>query len=87
MELLEQIEAYLAQTRTSPSTFGRFAVGDPRLVADLRSGRRPRRRTEERLRSYLNDVEVGAASRRAASRDQESMIRCDATKLERGSMT
>jgi len=56
MELLEQIEAYLAQTRTSPSTFGRLAVGDPRLVADLKSGRRPRRRTEERLRGYLNEV-------------------------------
>ncbi len=56
MELLEQIEAYLAQTRTSPSTFGRLAVGDPRLVADLKSGRRPRRRTEERLRGYLNEA-------------------------------
>lgn len=59
MELLEQIEAYLAETRTSPSTFGRLAVGDPRLVADLKSGRRPRRRTEERLRDYLKDVAAG----------------------------
>jgi len=56
MELLEQIEVYLAQTRTSPSTFGRLAVRDPRLVADLKSGRRPRRRTEERLRGYLDSV-------------------------------
>lgn len=60
MELLEQIEAYLAQTRTSPSTFGRLAVRDPRLVADLKSGRRPRRRTEERLRSYLYEAEARA---------------------------
>ena len=60
MELLEQIEAYLAQTHTSPSTFGRLAVGDPRLVADLKSGRRPRRRTEERLRGYLNEAEAKA---------------------------
>nr|WP_120218996.1 hypothetical protein [Sphingopyxis sp. FD7] len=60
MELLEHIEAYLAQTRTSPSTFGRMAVGDPRLVADLKSGRRPRRRTEERLRGYLNEAEARA---------------------------
>jgi hypothetical protein len=56
MELLEQIEAYLAQTRTSPSTFGRLAAGDPRLVADLMSGRRLRPRTEERLRCYLKQV-------------------------------
>lgn len=53
MELLEQIELYLKQTRTSPSTFGRLAVGDPRLVADLRSGRCPRRQTEMRLRGFL----------------------------------
>ena len=83
MELLEQIEAYLEQTRTSPSTFGRLAAKDPRLVADLRSGRRLRRRTEERLRGYLNHVEVGAGSRQAASRDQEGMIHCDAAELER----
>jgi hypothetical protein len=56
MQLLEQIEEYLARTRTSPSTFGRLAVGDPRLVADLKSGRRPRRRTEERLRGFMNEV-------------------------------
>ena len=78
MELLEQIEAYLAQTRTSASTFGRLAAKDPRLIADLRSGRRLRRCTEERLRGYLNHVDVGAGSRRAAPRDQEAMIRCTA---------
>ncbi len=60
MELLEQIEAYLVHTQTSPSTFGRLAVGDPRLVADLKSGRRPRRRTEERLRGYLNEADARA---------------------------
>jgi hypothetical protein len=54
MELLEQIEAYLEQSGVPPSTFGRMAVGDPRLVTDLRSGRRVRRSTEERLRRYLN---------------------------------
>ena len=29
------------------------AVGDPRLVADLKAGRRPRQRTTERLLNYL----------------------------------
>lgn len=56
MELLEQIEAYLVRSRVAPSRFGRLAAGDPRLVADLKSGRRLRQRTEERLRSYLNQV-------------------------------
>lgn len=53
MELLEQIEEYLAQARTSPSTFGRRVVGDPRFVKDLRDGRRPRRKTEERVKRFL----------------------------------
>ena len=62
MELLEQIEAYLVRSRVPPSRFGRLAAGDPRLVADLKSGRRLRRRTEERLRSYLSEVSVEAPS-------------------------
>lgn len=53
MELLEQIEAYLKQSGVSPSTFGRMAVGDPRLVADLKAGRRPRQRTQDRLMHFL----------------------------------
>jgi hypothetical protein len=54
MELLEQIEVYLKQSGVSPSTFGRMAIGDPRLVADLKAGRRPRQRTQDRLTSFLD---------------------------------
>lgn len=53
MEILEQIEAYLAANRVSPSTFGRQAAGDPRLVFDLKQGRRPRKGTQERILRYL----------------------------------
>lgn len=53
MEILEQIEAYLAATKVSPSTFGRRAAGDPRLVFDLKQGRRPRKGTAERILRYL----------------------------------
>lgn len=53
MELLEQIEAYLVRSSVSPSTFGRLVIGDPRLVGDLRSGRRPRRKTLEKVQAYL----------------------------------
>lgn len=56
MELLEQIEEYLVQTRTSPSTFGRLAIGDPRLVRDLKAGRSLRKRTQERLGDYLKQA-------------------------------
>lgn len=53
MELLEQIEAYLARSGVSPSTFGRIAAGDPRLIADLKAGRRPRQKTRDRLSRFL----------------------------------
>lgn len=53
MELLEQVESYLERTKVPASTFGRMAVGDPRFVKDLRSGRRPRRTTQERVSAYL----------------------------------
>jgi len=55
MELLEQIEVYLEKSGVSPSTFGRMAVGDPRFVQDLRSGRRPRLQTLERVRRFLSE--------------------------------
>jgi hypothetical protein len=58
MELLEQIETYLARTKTPPSKFGRMVVGDPRFVEDLRAGRCPRRRTQERVKLYLAGNEV-----------------------------
>lgn len=53
MELLDQIETYLAQHRMPPSKFGRLAVGDPRFVEDLRGGRLPRAKTCDRVRTYL----------------------------------
>ena len=59
MELLEQIESYLARTKLPPSTFGRLALGDPRFVDDLRAGRKLRRKTQERVRCYLTRAQSG----------------------------
>lgn len=53
MKLLERIERHLKDTHMSATRFGRRAVGDPRFVLDLRMGRRPRRRTLERVEAYL----------------------------------
>jgi len=57
MTLLERIERHLKDNHISATRFGRRAVGDPRFVLDLRMGRRPRRRTIERLNAYLNTPE------------------------------
>lgn len=53
MKLLDRIEHHLKESHMSATRFGRRAVGDPRFVLDLRSGRRPRRRTVERVEAYL----------------------------------
>ena len=53
MKLLERIELHLKETHISATRFGRRAVGDPRFVLDLRLGRRPRRRTLEKVERYL----------------------------------
>ncbi|HEY0112194.1 MAG TPA: hypothetical protein VGB59_03470 [Allosphingosinicella sp.] len=57
MELLTQIEEHIKTHRMAPTRFGREAVGDPKLVFQLREGREPRRRTIIRILDYLNDAE------------------------------
>jgi len=51
--LLGMIENYLKRTGTPPTRFGREAVGDPRLVGDLRRGRQVGRRLEAKLMSFV----------------------------------
>jgi hypothetical protein len=57
VELLERIERYLKARQMSATRFGRRAIGDPRFVLDLRMGRRPRRRTLEKVESFLSWTE------------------------------
>ena len=53
MSLLAKISRVCEQHSIPPSRFGREAVGDPRLVGDLRAGRELRPRTIERINSYI----------------------------------
>lgn len=57
MHLLTRIQRHLRLTGTSPSTFGRRVVGDPRFVQDLRNGREPRITTERRIHAWLDAQE------------------------------
>lgn len=59
MKLLDRIEHHLKESHMSATRFGRRAVGDPRFVLDLRAGRRPRRRTIEKVERYLADRPPG----------------------------
>lgn len=53
--LIRQIEKFLRQTDMPAATFGRLAAGDSRFVFDLRRGREPRRRMEQRVEHFMNE--------------------------------
>lgn len=53
VDLLDWIEAHCRATGVAPSALGVHVLDDPRFVSDLRAGRTPRRKTEARVRAYL----------------------------------
>ena len=55
--LLQRIEMHLKNRRMPPTRFGREALGDPKLVFDLREGRELRSATLRRVVDYLDDNE------------------------------
>lgn len=55
--LLQRIERHLRAKRMSPTRFGREALGDPNLIAQLKDGRELRSATVQKIVDYLNDDE------------------------------
>jgi hypothetical protein len=55
--LLIRIERHMRRRRMSPTRFGREAVGDPNLLAQLKEGRELRSTTLQRIVDYLDDNE------------------------------
>lgn len=53
--LLSDIEAFCATSGMSETAFGWAAVRDRSLVSDLRDGREPRKKTRERIRSFIEN--------------------------------
>jgi 2,4-dienoyl-CoA reductase-like NADH-dependent reductase (Old Yellow Enzyme family) len=53
MSVRFRIENFLRRTRMSATEFGRLAIGDPRLVHDLRNGRELRPPTVARVEAFL----------------------------------
>lgn len=56
MSLLIQIDQYLRRTEMPVTKFGRLAVNDPRLVGDLRRGRRPGKAIEARIEAFIRET-------------------------------
>jgi hypothetical protein len=53
MTILTQVDRYLREHGMPRTKFGRLAVGDPRLVDDLRNGRQLRERTRARVEAFI----------------------------------
>lgn len=51
--VLLRIDRYLRESGMPETLFGRRAVGDPRLIGDLRNGREPRPETVARIDAFI----------------------------------
>jgi 2,4-dienoyl-CoA reductase-like NADH-dependent reductase (Old Yellow Enzyme family) len=61
--LIEQIEAYLRRTKTTPTRFGREALGDPNFVFNLLDGREPRKKTVRKVLAFIGSRGGSATGR------------------------
>ncbi len=58
--MLERIETALRTYAIAPSAAGRAIAADPRLIFDLRRGRRPSPPMCTRMESWLSALESGS---------------------------
>jgi len=61
---LGRVEAFLAETGTKPSEFGRAAVGDASFVLNLRRGRSPTLATADKVLLHIEKLEKEEANRK-----------------------
>ena len=57
MHLMRRIEKYMKRAEMKPTRFGREAIGDPRLISDLKNGRELRDSTIARIQAWLDEQE------------------------------
>jgi hypothetical protein len=65
MMILRLVEQYLVTTGVSATRFGREAARDPRLVTDLRNGRRLGRNMAAKVRAYVQSVTPNTSGNRS----------------------
>lgn len=68
MSLLRRIERHLHRAGMAPSTFGREAVGDPRLVRDLRRGRAPGPELAARVEAWMDAQSPRSGAKKCSRR-------------------
>jgi hypothetical protein len=60
MYLMRRIQLFLKRADMAPTRFGREAVGDPRLISDMKNGRELRGTTAARISAWLDAQEKRA---------------------------
>lgn len=70
--LIRSIENFLRLNRMSATQFGRLAAHDPRFVLDLRMGREPRERMEQRIIGFMAGFD---AARHAHAKRETARVR------------
>jgi hypothetical protein len=68
MSLLRRVEGYLRRHGVGASTFGRLAVKDAHLVAELRRGRELRASTKERVAAFLDSAPAKPKAKKKGGR-------------------
>jgi hypothetical protein len=63
---VSEIERFLVRNRMAPSTFGRRAANDHKLVKRLRAGGTVTLRMVDQVRKFMAEVEEDESRRRAA---------------------
>lgn len=61
-EFRESVEAFLRETKTKPTTFGKLVLGDPGFVFGLRAGRVPSLSTAEKVKGFMEREQERLAS-------------------------
>lgn len=61
VDLLSDVERFLAASSMSPTRFGDEALGDRHFVRQLRAGRRVWPETELKVRAFMRDFRKEAA--------------------------
>lgn len=65
-EILDHIERFCAEQNMGVTTFGRNAISDPNLVANLRNGRSLTIKTARAVLDFMAQHETETPSERAA---------------------
>ena len=56
-ELLERIDRFCTQHSIAPTAFGRAAIGDGNLIANLRNGRSVTLKSAQRVLGYMAEYQ------------------------------